>query len=78
VNVLITQVKKELKKLDKEHIAEIGVKRCWFIDSYEVLVGWLQLFGRETTNLKPENQCTNIYLATILPLCTPHYVDLND
>jgi len=27
VNVLLSQVKKELKKLDKKHIAETGVKR---------------------------------------------------
>jgi len=57
VNVLLSQVKKELKKLDKAHIAETGVKRCWFVDSYEEVVDWLQLLERP----KSENQCINTY-----------------
>jgi len=52
-----SQVKKELKKLDKEHTAKTGLKRCWFVDRYEGVVGWLQLLERP----KPENHCINTY-----------------
>jgi len=55
--VLLTQVKKELKRLDKEHTAETGVKRRWFIGSDEEVVDWLQFLERP----KPENQCVSSY-----------------
>jgi len=33
------------------------VNRCWLVDSYEEVVGWLQLLERP----KPENQCISTY-----------------
>jgi len=67
----ITQVKKELKKLDKEHVAETGVKSSCFVDSYEEVVGWLQLLERP----KPGNQCINTYDFSTM-YTTPDLSDL--
>jgi len=63
VNVLLSQLKKELKKLDKEHTAETGVKRCLFVDTKKWWAGYK--FWRD------QNRKINGLIPTILALCTP-------
>jgi len=57
INVLLMEIKKELMRRDKEHIAETGIKRCWFIDSYEEVISWLELLDRPDK----ASQCINTY-----------------
>jgi len=57
INVLLMEIKKEVKRRDKEHIAETGIKRCWFIDIYEEVISWLELLDRPDK----ASQCINTY-----------------
>ena len=57
INTLLGAIKKELKGRDKEHIARTGIKRCWFIDSYEEVINCVKLLDRPSRG----GQCINTY-----------------
>jgi len=51
------EVKKELKRMDTEHKAGTGIKRCWYINSYEEVVECLKCSDR----IYRDDQCINTY-----------------
>jgi hypothetical protein len=60
---ILKLIKDELKRRDNEHIQQHGVKRCFFVDSFEEVTTWLRVLERPASDAL---RCMNTYdFATI-------------
>jgi hypothetical protein len=46
INSLLGLIKKELKTRDFQYYCEHGIRRCWFIDSFNEVTNWLRRLDR--------------------------------
>jgi hypothetical protein len=56
-------VKDELRLRDMVHLRLTGIKRCWFVDSYENIISWLKVLDRPSSSA---DRCIGTYDFTTM------------